>query len=195
MSKKRCPWCEGDALYEAYHDKEWGVPNHDDQTFFEFLLLETFQAGLSWITILRKRENFRKAFDGFDYKKIADYTPEKMEALRQDKGIIRNRLKINAAVHNAQQFLYIQEEFGSFDQYIWSFVNHQPVHHKVDDYTQMPSTTPLSDKVSKALKKRGFKFVGSTVVYSFMQAMGLINDHEEQCYRNTALQAKESKSE
>lgn len=187
MVKKRCGWCEGDELYEAYHDNEWGSPNYDDKIFFEFLVLETFQAGLSWITILRKRENFRKAFDDFDYKKIANYSDTKIQKLREDKGIIRNKLKINAAVNNANCFMKIQDEFGSFSNYIWDFVDRKPIQNKVIDYRKRPATTDLSDKVSKALKKRGFKFVGSTVVYSFMQAMGLINDHEESCYRNSAL--------
>lgn len=187
MTKERCGWCKGDDLYEAYHDNEWGVPVHDDRVFFEFLILETFQAGLSWITILRKRENFRAAFDAFDYNKIADYSEDKIQELLQDKGIIRNKLKVRAAVNNAQKFIEIQDEFGSFDHYIWRFVEHQQVHHQVSDYSKMPPTTILSDQVSKALKKRGFKFVGSTVMYSFMQATGLINDHEETCFKNTAL--------
>lgn len=187
MSKKRCGWCEGDALYEAYHDNEWGQPVHDDRVFYEFILLESFQAGLSWITILRKRENFRAAFDQFDYHKIAQYTPEKMEELRQNSGIIRNKLKIKAAVTNAQQFMSIQREFGSFDTYIWRFVDEQPLQNEVADYRTRPARTELSDKVSKDLKKRGFKFMGSTVVYAFMQATGLINDHEETCFKNAEL--------
>lgn len=187
MVKKRCGWCEGDELYEAYHDKEWGVPVYDDTVFFEFLVLETFQAGLSWITILRKRENFRQAFDDFDYQKVADYSEEKIQSLLRDKGIIRNKLKVRSAVNNAQLFLEIQKEFGSFSNYIWNFVDGQAVQHKVMDYTKMPPTTLLSDKVSKDLKKRGFKFVGSTVMYSFLQATGLVNDHEEDCYCNIKL--------
>lgn len=183
MSKKRCGWCEGDALYEAYHDEEWGTPVREDAVFYEFLLLESFQAGLSWITILRKRENFRKAFDNFDYKKIARYSEDKIEDLRQDKGIIRNRLKIKAAITNAQCFMKVQQEFGSFSNYIWGFVDHKPIHNLVEDYKKRPATTPLSDKISKDLKKRGFKFVGSTMVYSFLQATGLINDHETSCFR------------
>ncbi len=187
MIKKRCAWCEGDELYEAYHDNEWGVPNYDDQVFFEFLILETFQAGLSWITILRKRENFRRAFDGFSPQKVARYSSEKTDKLRQNKGIIRNKLKINAAVNNAQKFIEIQQEFGSFSEYIWRFVNHKPVQHQVKDYQKMPPTNSLSDRVSKDLKKRGFKFVGSTIIYSFLQANGLINDHEETCFRQKTL--------
>lgn len=187
MSKKRCDWCVGDALYEAYHDKEWGVPVHDDKKFYEFLLLESFQAGLSWITILKKRENFRNAFDDFDYHKIALYSEEKREDLRQDKGIIRNKLKIKAAVTNAQAFIKIQQKFGSFDTYIWNFVDGKPLQNAVDDYRNRPATTVLSDKVSKDLKKQGFKFVGSTIVYSFLQATGLINDHEISCFRNKEI--------
>lgn len=187
MSIKRCGWCEGDRLYEAYHDLEWGVPVKDDSVFFEFILLESFQAGLSWITILRKRENFREAFDQFDYKKIAKYSEEKMEELRQNPGIIRNRLKIKAAVNNAQRFMEIQDEFGSFSNYIWAFTDGKPVQNKVINYTKHPATTPLSDRVSKDLKKRGFKFVGSTIIYSLLQATGLVNDHEEDCFRNAEL--------
>lgn len=187
MSKKRCGWCEGDPLYEAYHDEEWGVPNYDDHKFFEFLILESFQAGLSWITILRKRENFRKAFDDFDYRKIAAYTDKKKEELRQNKGIIRNKLKINAAVTNAQKFMEIQQQYGSFSDYIWEFVNHKPIKNTLEDYRKGPATTEISDQISKDLKKKGFKFMGSTIVYSLMQAMGLVNDHEELCFRNNDL--------
>ncbi len=183
MEQHRCGWCVGDPLYEAYHDREWGVPVRDDATLFEFLLLETFQAGLSWITILRKRENFRQAFNGFDYRQIAAYGPEKQEALMADPGIIRNRLKIGSGITNAQAFLRIQEEFGSFSNYIWGFTGGQPVRNQVEDYKQAPATTPLSDQISRDLKKRGFKFVGSTVVYAFMQATGLVNDHETKCFR------------
>ncbi len=187
MSKKRCGWCQGDELYERYHDNEWGMPVHDDDRFFEFIVLESFQAGLSWITILRKREHFRKAFDNFNYHKIAEYSEEKLEELRQNKGIIRNRLKIKAARTNARCFLRIQEEFGSFDRYIWKFVKGKPIQNKVDDYRTRPTTTDLSDRVSRDLKKRGFKFVGSTMIYSFLQATGLINDHEESCFRNLEI--------
>ena len=184
MEQHRCGWCLGDPLYEAYHDQEWGVPVKDDRTFFEFLILETFQAGLSWITILRKRENFRKAFDNFDYKQIASYTQIKMDTLQLDAGIIRNKLKIKAAVTNAQAFMAVQEEFGSFSNYIWKFVNGEPLKNKVENYKSAPPTTALiSDAISKDLKKRGFKFVGSTVVYAFMQATGIVNDHEVQCFR------------
>ena len=183
MTKQRCGWCVGDPLYEAYHDQEWGVPVYDDQTIFEFLILETFQAGLSWITILRKRENFREALDDFDYKKIARYSEAKLEALLQNPGIIRNKLKVKATVSNAQAFIKIQEEFGSFSKYIWSFVNHKPVQNSVKIYKEAPATTAISDALSKDLKKRGFKFTGSTVVYAHMQATGMVNDHEMDCFR------------
>ncbi|WP_067144848.1 DNA-3-methyladenine glycosylase I [Pseudotamlana agarivorans] len=181
--KKRCSWCEGDTLYEAYHDEEWGVPVHDDHLLFEFLILETFQAGLSWITILRKRENFRKAFDGFDYKKIVNYSQDKMDALLLDAGIIRNRLKIKATITNAQAFMKIQEEFGSFNNYIWGFVNGKPIINNFKTMEDVPANTPLSDTISKDLKKRGFKFVGSTVIYAHMQATGMVNDHMVHCFR------------
>lgn len=184
----RCGWCQGDALYEAYHDREWGVPVYDDETLFEFLILETFQAGLSWITILRKRENFRKAFDGFDYKKIAQYDRPKLDSLMQDAGIIRNKLKIEAAVTNARAFLQVQQEFDSFSNYIWAFVEGKPIVNAVQHYKQAPATTALSDAISKDLKKRGFKFVGSTVVYAHMQATGMVNDHELSCFRYQELQ-------
>ncbi|MDT0641220.1 DNA-3-methyladenine glycosylase I [Zunongwangia sp. F363] len=179
----RCGWCVGDPLYEAYHDKEWGVPVYDDECLFEFLILETFQAGLSWITILRKRENFRMAFDNFDYRKIADYPKEKLEELLQNPGIIRNKLKVKATVTNARLFMKVQEEFGSFSNYIWSFVHGKPIQNEIEDYKKAPATTEISDKLSKDLKKRGFKFVGSTVMYAHMQATGMVNDHETSCFR------------
>lgn len=183
MEQHRCGWCAGDPLYEAYHDSEWGVPVKDDSTIFEFLILETFQAGLSWITILRKRENFRQALDGFDYNKIAAYGPEKIASLLEDPGIIRNRLKIHATVTNARAFIGIQREFGSFSRYIWGFVDHQPIKNSFESYRDVPSTSAISDSLSKDLKKRGFKFVGSTVVYAHMQATGMVNDHEIRCFR------------
>ena len=183
MKKHKCGWCVGDDLYEAYHDQEWGVPVYDDNTLFEFLILETFQAGLSWITILRKRENFRKAFDDFDYKKIATYKQDKIDALLLDAGIIRNKLKVNATVSNAQAFIKIQEEFGSFSKYIWSFIDGKPIKNTLKNCKHAPPNTPLSDTISKDLKKRGFKFVGSTVVYAQMQATGMVNDHEIGCFR------------
>ncbi|HBL80857.1 MAG TPA: DNA-3-methyladenine glycosylase I [Aequorivita sp.] len=181
--KVRCGWCGTDPLYVKYHDEEWGVPVKDDKKMFEFLLLETFQAGLSWITILRKRENFRKAFDNFDYKKIAKYDQSKIDALLQDEGIIRNKLKVHSAVTNARAFMEIQKEFGSFSQYIWGFVNHKPIKNIWKTHKDAPATSPESDALSKDLKKRGFKFVGSTVVYAHMQATGMVNDHIESCFR------------
>lgn len=183
MQKQRCGWCVGDPLYEAYHDTEWGEPVFDDDTLFEFLILETFQAGLSWITILRKRENFREAFDGFDYKKISNYDQNKVDLLLENPGIIRNRLKVKSAISNAQAFMKIQEEFGIFSKYIWQFVDGKPIKNKLRSYQGAPANTPLSDKISKDLKKRGFKFVGSTVVYAHMQATGMVNDHEITCFR------------
>lgn len=181
--KKRCGWCLGDILYETYHDTEWGVPVKDDGTLFEFLVLETFQAGLSWITILRKRENFRKAFDNFDYNKIAHYNQRKIDSLLQNAGIVRNKLKIEATITNAKAFMKIQEQYGSFSKYIWGFIDGKPIKNKVKNYKNAPATTPLSDTISKDLKKRGFKFVGSTVVYAHMQATGMVNDHEIDCFR------------
>jgi len=179
----RCPWCGSDPLYVAYHDTEWGVPVYDDQTLFEFLILESFQAGLSWITILRKRENFRKAFDDFDYNKIASYPESKIQQLLQNEGIIRNRLKIRAAVTNAQAFMEVQMEFGGFNKYIWGFVDGKPIKNNLKSMKEALATTPLSDKISKDLKKRGFKFMGSTVVYAHLQATGMVNDHLVDCFR------------
>jgi len=187
--KIRCGWCEGDPLYEAYHDQQWGVPVYDDQTLFEFLVLETFQAGLSWITILRKRENFREAFDQFDYKKIANYGEQKYKLLLQNPGIIRNKLKIKATITNAIQFMAIQEEFGSFSAYIWNFVDGKPIQNQVKHYKEAPATTSISDALSKDLKKRGFKFVGSTVIYAHMQATGMVNDHQIDCFRYKEIQS------
>ena len=179
----KCGWCVGDTLYEDYHDNEWGVPVYDDATLFEFLILETFQAGLSWITILRKRENFRKAFDNFDYKKIATYNQKKIDNLLQDAGIIRNKLKIKATITNAEAFMKIQKEFGSFSDYIWKFVDGKPIKNAITYYKEAPANTPLSDIISKDLKKRGFKFVGTTVIYAHLQATGMVNDHEISCFR------------
>jgi len=181
--KKRCFWVTESKLYQEYHDEEWGVPVYDDTTLFEFLLLETFQAGLSWITILNKRENFRKAFDHFDYKKIAIYPESKYDSLLQDAGIIRNKLKIRSAITNAQLFIKIQKEFGSFSKFIWSYVNDMPIVNEFQKKEDVPATTALSDKISKDLKKRGFKFVGSTVIYAYMQAVGLVNDHTKDCFK------------
>ena len=181
--KIRCDWCLGDPLYESYHDIEWGVPVYDDDKLFEFLILETFQAGLSWITILRKRENFRKAFDNFDYQKISNYNQDKFDELLQDAGIIRNRLKIKATITNSQAFIRVQEEFGSFSNYIWGFVNGKPIKNEFKSLKDIPANTPLSDIISKDLKKRGFKFVGTTVIYAHMQATGMVNDHLTTCFR------------
>jgi len=181
-NKTRCAWCEKDDLYRKYHDEEWGIPVYDDATLFEFLILETFQAGLSWYTILAKREHFRLAFDNFDYKKIVNYSEEKIEELLLNPGIIRNKLKVRATISNAQAFMKVQEEFGSFSKYIWGFVDGKPIDNKLQSLKDIPATTPLSDAISKDLKKRGFKFVGSTVVYAHMQATGMVNDHIESCW-------------
>ena len=182
MEITRCAWCEKDDLYRNYHDEEWGKPIYDDETIFEFLILESFQAGLSWYTILAKRENFRAAFDYFDYQKIAQYSEEKVEELIQNTGIIRNRLKILATINNAQKFMEVQKEFGSFSKYIWGFVNHEPIINRPKTLKEVPATTEISDALAKDLKKRGFKFMGSTVVYAHMQATGMVNDHVEDCF-------------
>lgn len=184
-AKIRCAWCEKDDLYRDYHDNEWGNPVYEDQKLFEFLVLETFQAGLSWYTILKKRENFRAAFDAFDYQKIANYKEEKVQELLQDAGIIRNQLKIRGTIANAIAFLKVQEEFGSFSKYIWNFTGGKPIDNNIQSMKDIPSTTPLSDALSKDLKKRGFKFVGSTVVYAHMQATGMVNDHVVDCWKKT----------
>lgn len=182
MEITRCAWCEKDDLYRNYHDQEWGKPIYDDETIFEFLILESFQAGLSWYTILAKRENFRAAFDQFDYQKIAQYSEDKVEELIQNAGIIRNRLKILATINNAQKFMEVQKEFGSFSKYIWGFVNHEPIINRPKTLKEVPATTEISDALAKDLKKRGFKFMGSTVVYAHMQATGMVNDHVEDCF-------------
>ena len=187
MEKRRCEWCGNDPLYMAYHDEEWGNPVYEERKLFEFLLLETFQAGLSWITILRKRENFRAAFDDFDYQKIAHYDQVKIDALLQDAGIIRNKLKVNSAIINAKLFINIQEEYGSFSKYIWSFVDGKPITNTFKSMAEVPANTPLSDAISKDLKKRGFKFVGTTVMYAFMQATGMVNDHATYCHRHSQV--------
>ena len=181
--QKRCNWPKDDALYIQYHDKEWGVPIYEDKKIFEFLLLETFQAGLSWITILRKRKNFRKAFDDFNYQKIANYSDEKLEDLRQDSGIIRNQLKIKASKTNAIAFIEVQKEFGTFSKYLWGFVGGKPIRNNFKSMSEMPANTPLSEKISKDFKSRGFKFVGPTIVYAHMQAMGMVNDQTLDCFR------------
>ena len=182
MEKIRCSWCEKDDLYRAYHDNEWGKPVYDDETIFEFLVLESFQAGLSWYTILKKRENFKEAFDDFDYNKIAAYSDEKAEELMQNSGIIRNRLKILATVNNARRFMEVQKEFGTFSEYIWSFVNGKPIINHPQTLKDVPATSEISDALAKDLKKRGFKFLGSTVVYAHMQATGMVNDHLQECW-------------
>jgi DNA-3-methyladenine glycosylase I len=181
--KIRCGWCSSSDLYKKYHDEEWGVPVYEDQKLFEFLILETFQAGLSWITILKKRENFQLAFDDFDYKKVSNYTEDKIQELLQDAGIIRNQLKIRAAVSNAIAFMKVQEEFGSFSKYIWEFTGGKPINNNRKNLKEVPATTSLSDEISKDLKKRGFKFVGSTVVYAHMQATGMVDDHVADCWK------------
>lgn len=180
---ERCQWCLNDELYTKYHDEEWGVPNHDDRKHFEFLVLESAQSGLSWITILRKRENYRKAYDNFIPEIVAGYDKNKVEELLSNEGIIRNRRKIEASINNAGRFLEVQKEFGSFDKYIWSFVGYKPVINDVNTIKDVPAKTELSDTVSKDLKKRGFKFLGSITMYSHMQAMGLINDHINSCMK------------
>lgn len=178
----RCKWCQGDALYESYHDNVWGNPVYDDPTLFEFLTLEGAQAGLSWITILRRKGAYYEAFDGYDILKIANYTDEKIEALRQNPGIIRNKLKIRSVVKNAKAFLEIQEEFGSFSNFIWSYVDHKPILNAFQTIEEVPAETELSKRISKDLKKRGFSFVGPTIIYAYMQAIGMVNDHVASCF-------------
>ncbi|KEY17851.1 DNA-3-methyladenine glycosylase I [Kaistella antarctica] len=181
MEMIRCGWCEKDDLYRTYHDEEWGKPVYDDEAFFEFLVLESFQAGLSWYTVLKKRENFAEAFDNFNYKKIASYSEVKIEELLNDVGIVRNKLKILATINNAQKFQEVQKEFGSFSTYIWNFVDGKPMVNNPTTLNDVPAITEISDALSKDLKKRGFKFLGSTVIYAFMQATGMVNDHIEDC--------------
>jgi len=180
--KTRCGWCTSDPLYIEYHDKEWGRPLHDDRLLFEFLILEGAQAGLSWLTVLKKRENYRKAFDGFDAAKIARYGDKKVKELLNNEGIIRNRLKIASTIANAKAFLAVQKEFGTFDKYIWQFTGHLPVKNHVTHYKKLPAKTPVSDAMSRDLKKRGFNFTGSTICYAFMQAVGMVNDHSTDCF-------------
>jgi DNA-3-methyladenine glycosylase I len=186
-AKKRCPWCEGNSLQMAYHDREWGVPVHDDRVLFEFLILEGAQAGLSWDTILKKREHYRRAFAGFNAKRIARFGAREARALMRNPGIVRNRLKIAAAISNARAFLDVQREFGSFDRYIWRFVGGRPLHGRRRSLKNVPASTPESDAMSKDLKKRGFRFVGSTICYAFMQATGMVNDHLVSCFRYRRL--------
>ncbi len=191
-ARRRCGWSDStaipDPLMLVYHDTEWGVPVHDDLRLFEFLVLEGMQAGLSWATILKKRENFRKAFSGFDPAAVSLYMDKEVDRLLADQGIIRNRLKILAAITNARSFLTVQEEFGSFDRYIWQFVGGKPIHHRFKSLKEIPATTPESDRISKDLKQRGFKFVGSTIVYAHMQATGMVNDHVISCFRHREVQ-------
>ena len=184
---QRCTWCGNDPLYIKYHDEEWGVPVHDEHKHFEFLVLEGAQAGLSWITILRKRENYRAAFNNFDPEKVARYDDKKVAELLQNAGIIRNKLKIHAAINNAARFLEVQQEFGSFDKYSWDFVNGKPIVNSWTSLEQMPATTDLAEKFSKDLKKRGLKFVGPTIIYAHMQAIGMVNDHLVECFRYKEL--------
>jgi DNA-3-methyladenine glycosylase I len=181
--KNRCFWVTDSKKYQEYHDTEWGEPVYDDAILFEFLLLETFQAGLNWLTILNKREHFRKAFDNFDYQKIAKYPESKFTELMQNDGIIRNKLKIRSAITNAQLFMEIQAEFGSFSKFIWSYVNDEPILNEFIKREDVPATSEISNKLSKDLKKRGFKFTGSTVMYAFMQAVGMVNDHTRACFK------------
>jgi DNA-3-methyladenine glycosylase I len=187
QNKIRCAWSASDKLYIRYHDKEWGVPVHSDKKLFEFLILEGMQAGLSWLTILRKRENFRKAFDNFDFNKVSKYDKRKINSLLKDDGIIRNKLKINAAVNNAKAFIDVRKEFGTFDKYIWRFVKVGPVINKFKSLKEIPARTELSDTISIDLKKRGFSFVGSTIIYAHMQATGMVNDHTTDCFRYREL--------
>ena len=182
-NKNRCSWAGSHDLYHAYHDREWGVPVHDDRILFEFLILEGAQAGLSWLTVLKKRENYRKAYDRFDPKKVAKYGVKKVKELLNNEGIIRNRLKVSASITNAQAFLKVQNEFGSFAKYMWAFVDHKPIKNKFKTTKDLPATTALSDAMSKDLKSRGFKFVGSTIIYAHMQAVGMVNDHVVDCFR------------
>lgn len=180
---KRCDWCEGDDLYEKYHDESWGVPSYDDATLFEFLVLEGAQAGLNWLTILKRKEGYRQAFDGYDLEKIIAYDEEKVENLMTNPNIIRNRLKIKSVIKNAKAFKQVQEDHGSFSNYIWSFVNHQPIINHFESVDLVPAETELSKCISKALKKKGFSFVGPTIVYAYMQAVGMVNDHITSCWR------------
>lgn len=179
----RCQWCEKEEIYVEYHDNEWGVPVYDDNKQFEFLVLESAQAGLNWLTILKKRENYRKAYDGFNAEKVAKYDEAKIEVLMNNAGIIRNRRKIEASINNAQRFLEVRREFGSFSNYLWGFVNNKPLVNRFNSISEVPATTELSDMISKDLKKRGFKFLGSTIVYAHLQAVGVINDHIVSCFR------------
>ena len=187
MNKTRCAWAGDDPVYHRYHDKEWGVPLHNDKKLFEFLILEGMQAGLSWITILKKRDAFRKAFDNFDCNKVAKYNKAKTDRLMQDAGIIRNRLKIDGAVKNAQAYLRVREEFGTFNRYLWGYVDFAPIQNSRKSLQEVPAKTDLAEKLSKDLKKRGFTFVGPTIVYAMMQATGMVNDHTTDCFRHAEV--------
>jgi DNA-3-methyladenine glycosylase I len=182
--KNRCSWCGDDPIYIAYHDTEWGVPVHEDRLLFEFLILEGAQAGLSWITILKKRENYRQAFDNFDYEKVACYTEDDIKRLLANPGIVRNRLKINSAIKNARAVIKIREEFGSLDRYLWDFIGGEPIKNTYHNQAEIPPLTDISDALSKDLKKRGMNFVGSTICYAFMEAVGMVNDHVTTCFRH-----------
>ena len=184
QSPTRCDWANGDTLYEQYHDEEWGVPCYDDHKLFEFLILEAAQAGLSWITILRKRENYRRAFADFNAEKVARFNRRSVERLMNDAGIVRNRLKIEAAISNAKLFLDLQDSHGSFSDYLWGFTEGQPIQNHWANLSECPATTPVSDAISKDMKKRGFRFFGSTICYAHMQAMGMVNDHTTNCFRH-----------
>jgi DNA-3-methyladenine glycosylase I len=183
---ERCEWCKSDDIYIKYHDEEWGVPMHDDKVHFEFLVLESAQSGLSWITILRKRENYKKAFDGFDPVRVAQYGEEKVDQLLSNSGIIRNRSKIESSINNAKRFLEIQKEFGSFDKYIWSFVGNKTIVNSYEKISEIPASSVLSDQISKDLKNRGFKFLGPVIIYSYLQAVGIIDDHVNKCFKKSA---------
>jgi len=187
VSVSRCAWAGGDALYVEYHDREWGVPVHDDRRLFEFIVLEGAQAGLSWITILRKRENYRRAFSDFDPEKVSRFNRRSVERLMRDAGIVRNRLKIEAAIANARAFLEVQAEHGSFDRFMWDFVDGRPIVNRWRTMQQVPATSPVSDAMSRELKRRGFRFVGSTICYAHMQAVGMVNDHVTSCFRHREL--------
>ncbi len=185
----RCQWCQGDELYMRYHDEEWGVPLHEDRKLFEFIVLEGAQAGLSWITVLRKRQEYKQAFDNFDFNEVAGYGESKIKNLLNNPGIIRNELKIRSAVRNAKAFIEIRKEFGAFNNYIWRFVDGEPIQNHWKKLSQLPAKTPLSDKISKDLKQRGFNFVGSTITYAHMQATGMVNDHTTDCFRHKEVKA------
>ncbi|MFV1995442.1 MAG: DNA-3-methyladenine glycosylase I [Verrucomicrobiales bacterium] len=189
LPESRCEWAGEDSLYRAYHDREWGVPQHRDRRLFEFLILEGAQAGLSWITILRKRENYRLAYDRFEFEKVARYTARKKATLLKNEGIVRNRLKVEASVLNARAFIAVREEFGTFNHYLWGFVDGTPIQNSYRSLSELPAHTPLSNALSKDLKGRGFKFVGSTICYALMQAVGMVNDHTTSCFRYSEVAA------